>query len=64
MDSTTTTLLLRTSEVAARLSLSSGTVENWRYLGVGPKFVRLGRTVRYSVDELERWIREEGRQGA
>ena len=33
-----------------------GTLANWRYLGRGPVFVRLGRHVRYRADDLASWI--------
>jgi excisionase family DNA binding protein len=44
-------------EVAARLGVSRFTVRSWRLKGVGPKFLKMGRAVRYrsrDVDEYER----------
>lgn len=44
-------------EVAARLGVSRFTVRSWRLKGLGPRFLKMGRAVRYrpqDVDEYER----------
>ena len=44
-------------EVAARLGVSRFTVRSWRFKGLGPRFMKMGRAVRYrpqDVDEYER----------
>ena len=44
-------------EVAGRLGVSRFTVRTWRSKGVGPRFLKLGRAVRYrpqDVDDYER----------
>lgn len=44
-------------EVAARLGVSRFTVRAWRLKGLGPRFLKMGRAVRYrpqDVDEYER----------
>jgi predicted DNA-binding transcriptional regulator AlpA len=44
-------------DVAARLGVSRFTVKSWRLKGVGPRFMKMGRAVRYrprDVDEYER----------
>lgn len=44
-------------EVAARLGVSRFTVRSWRLKGVGPRFLKMGRAVRYrpqDVDDYER----------
>jgi predicted site-specific integrase-resolvase len=45
---------LKTKQAAERLNLSLKTLENWRYLGKGPAFVRLGKIkgVRYREEDL------------
>ena len=48
--------LLDTREVADHLGLTPGCVQNWRIRGEGPVFVRLGRAVRYTEADLERFI--------
>jgi predicted DNA-binding transcriptional regulator AlpA len=44
-------------DVATRLGVSRFTVRSWRLKGVGPRFMKMGRAVRYrpqDVDEYER----------
>jgi predicted DNA-binding transcriptional regulator AlpA len=50
------TALLDTRQAAERCKLSPRTLEKRRRLGGGPAFVRLGRAVRYRVEDLEAWI--------
>jgi hypothetical protein len=50
--------LLDTAEAAQRLRMARITLELWRQKGVGPKFCRWGRTVRYDPRELDRFIAE------
>ncbi len=46
---------LKTAEAAEFLRLSARTLEKHRILGTGPRFRKLGRTVRYTVADLEAW---------
>ena len=49
--------ILTDVEVAERLGVSRFTVRSWRLRGVGPRFLKMGRAVRYrcqDVDEYER----------
>lgn len=48
--------LLRPSEAAKMLGISRGTLYNWTYQRRIPA-VKLGRTLRFSRMELERYIR-------
>ncbi|WP_421876552.1 helix-turn-helix transcriptional regulator [Pacificispira sp.] len=50
------TNLLSTEEAAGELGFSAHTLENWRCLNKGPKFIRFGRQIRYRRRDLERWI--------
>jgi len=55
--STSETRILTDVQVAKRLGVSRFTVRSWRLKGVGPRFLKMGRAVRYSsqdVDEYER----------
>lgn len=58
---------LSPAELAIRLKVSPGTLSNWRYQGVGPKFTRNGRgrksPVRYKVRDVEAWEAAERRAG-
>lgn len=49
--------ILTDVEVANRLGVSRFTVRSWRLKGVGPRFLKMSRAVRYrsqDVDEYER----------
>jgi hypothetical protein len=39
----------------ARYGLPNGTAAQLRFNGRGPTFIRLGRRVRYDVNDLEAW---------
>lgn len=47
----------------SRTGCTLQTLANWQALGKGPAFVRIGRSVRYSRDEVDRLMRsgENGR---
>ncbi len=48
---------LTVDEAAALLSVSVKTLEAWRRLGKGPMFVKLGRSVRYTMRSLDEFTR-------
>jgi predicted DNA-binding transcriptional regulator AlpA len=48
--------LLLPRDVAARLRVSEKTLTDWRSLGIGPKFLRLGRTIRYRAADVEAYL--------
>jgi predicted DNA-binding transcriptional regulator AlpA len=48
--------LLRPTEAGRRLGVHPQTMANWRAEGRGPKWVKLGAAVRYSVAALEEFI--------
>lgn len=48
--------LRNTKEAAARLSVKPNTLEIWRVRGEGPRFVKLGRAVRYDDPDLDAYI--------
>ncbi len=41
-----------------RGAISTGTLRNWRSLRIGPPFVKLGKTILYPVEHLDRWDQE------
>ena len=47
---------LSTRQAAARLSISARTLEKWRVGGAGPRYVKLGRAVRYPAAELDAFV--------
>lgn len=49
---------LTTHEVADLLRLDRHTLDNWRWAGKGPTWVKAGGRVLYPADDLERWLDE------
>lgn len=47
---------LDTRAAAARLGLTVGTMQTYRWMGTGPAFRKIGRRVVYSFDALQAWI--------
>jgi excisionase family DNA binding protein len=48
--------LLTQDEAARRLGMSVRSLERHRVAGTGPRFVKLGRLVRYREADLREWI--------
>jgi excisionase family DNA binding protein len=44
-------------EVAELLGLSVATLRAWRHRGKGPRFLRLGRSVRYLPSDVDEFVR-------
>jgi len=42
-------------EAAIFLGVSRKALQSWRAKGVGPRFAKFGRAVRYNVNELTDW---------
>ena len=40
-----------------RRQISTRTLANWRYLGIGPRYTKAGGRVLYPLDEIEAWER-------
>jgi hypothetical protein len=51
-----TDVLLNEQQAAQRLNVAVKTLQKWRVVGGGPRFVKLGRCVRYSASDLEDFI--------
>jgi predicted DNA-binding transcriptional regulator AlpA len=43
-------------QLAKLLSVSLAATRRWRYIGAGPKFIKCGSAVRYSVADVEAWL--------
>lgn len=48
--------LMSPVDVSRYLGVPSGTLANWRYLGRGPAFLRVGRRVRYRTIDVTAWV--------
>lgn len=57
-DSSTGLTFWSTPQVADMLGVPRSTVEVWRSRGIGPKFIRAGKHVRYESVDVLAWIEE------
>ena len=60
------TILFDTDQAAPQIhkNLSPRTMERWRQIGYGPKFVRVGRRVCYTPEAIQDFKRNPGRYPA
>lgn len=57
---TTADDLLPPPAVAEYLQVPVRTLGQWRWLGTGPKFLKVGRHVRYRRRDVEMWLAANG----
>tara|TARA_B100001057_G_scaffold52002_1_gene46188 strand:- start:7945 stop:8139 length:195 start_codon:yes stop_codon:yes gene_type:complete len=50
---------LTRDECATRLNISVKTLDRWRYLGEGPDFHKMGRSVRYELSDVENYLQSK-----
>ncbi|MBD3915898.1 helix-turn-helix domain-containing protein [Nocardioides hwasunensis] len=50
--------MLSPDEAAEYLLTTRGVLSNWRYKGVGPRFVRLNSKIVYRLSDLEEYVSE------
>ena len=48
--------LLAPQEAAKLLGVSVGTIENWRWHGLGPTYVKFGKAIRYQRQALREYV--------
>jgi predicted DNA-binding transcriptional regulator AlpA len=48
-------------ELANRLRMSTSALNKWRLLGIGPKYIKTGRLVRYRSSDVTQWMDEQAR---
>jgi excisionase family DNA binding protein len=56
--------LLSIRQLAEYIGCPVSTVYRWRSRGEGPPGFRLGKAVRFKVDDVDRWITEQAARGA
>lgn len=56
MDHSENTLAMNESQVAQLASVSIALVRKWRRQGTGPRFLKLGRLIRYRVKDVDAWL--------
>ena len=53
--------LLTPREVGSLLGLDHTTLRNWRWLGKGPRFIKIGHLVRYKLSEVNIFINDQSK---
>jgi predicted DNA-binding transcriptional regulator AlpA len=53
--------LITPATLAECLGMTERTLSEWRVRGRGPKFIRLGKSVRYSPDAVDAWLLSQQR---
>lgn len=48
--------LLNEEQAAAFLNMKKSTLQKQRHYGIGPKYIRLHRTIRYVQEDLQAWV--------
>lgn len=48
--------LLKAEKAAEILGIKKQTLAVWRLKGSGPRYIKLGTRVLYSVDEIDAWL--------
>lgn len=51
-------ILRTTRQVADQLGVKPKTLANWRSMGIGPRWFRVGGRVMYRQAEIDRWLAE------
>lgn len=53
--------LLLPRDAAKHLGLSEKCLEKWRYRGTGPRYLKLGNRIRYTLKDLTAWAEQNAR---
>lgn len=48
---------LREKQAAEYLGMSVKTLQAWRFYSKGPKYLKIGRAVRYQVEDLDQFLK-------
>lgn len=51
-------IILSQDELAKRWKISPRTLERWRWQNEGVKYIKIGRHVRYRLDDVEKYENE------
>lgn len=49
-------MLITAQDTANKLGIKRQLLDQWRCQGKGPKFIRMGRMIRYRPDDVDQWI--------
>ena len=50
--------LINEEHASTILKVSARTLQAWRVRGYGPKFIKVGRSVRYRLEDLQTFVNE------
>jgi hypothetical protein len=50
---------IRQDELSIRWSVSPRTLERWRWIGTGPRFLKIGGRVVYRIEDIEAYEAEQ-----
>jgi excisionase family DNA binding protein len=56
--------IMTSQEVADYLRIPMGTLNNWAYQRIGPRFAKVGRYRRYKRTDVDEWYAERSDGGA
>lgn len=56
--------LLTVRELAEHLQVPLKTIYTWRYKGIGPPAVRIGRYLRFRAEDVAAWLEERANDAA
>lgn len=56
-----TRALATPEEIAQYIRKPVRTLEQWRYRGIGPRWSKVGRNVRYRWSDVEQWLDEQSK---
>ena len=54
--------LITPDTLADRLGVQRRTIDEWRITGRGPKYIRIGKAVRYRPAAVDEWLLEQERR--
>ncbi|MCH7231164.1 helix-turn-helix domain-containing protein [Glycomyces sp. L485] len=55
--------LASVDDAAEFLGVPKGTLAQWRYLGKGPRWSKIGRYARYRWEDLQKYVDENAKGG-
>lgn len=50
--------LLTPKQLAELFAVNENTIAKWRVQGIGPKFIKIQRNVRYAANDVDHWTNE------
>lgn len=58
---TNTDELIDEAKLAAKLGVTRSTLQSWRYAAKGPRYIKIGKFIRYRVADVEAYLRAQTR---